>query len=146
MDIKGTLKKATNIFQRDADVYDKCLMESEKHSLCKLYCSIQRDWGGGGGGGGVGRSREQTSDNHNRNEKPRSKLLCPLTKSKPNNPKEFKEHPPIQPSHCLWLLRKEPLFPRLPLLSLIIFLWARAGAPYLPSNKTVEWFIRFSAT
>lgn len=120
---------------------------SQRSTHSANYIVPYKEIGGvAGGGGGVGRSREQTSDNHNRNEKPRSKLLCPLTKSKPNNPKEFKEHPPIQPSHCLWLLRKEPLFPRLPLLSLIIFLWARAGAPYLPSNKTVEWFIRFSAT
>lgn len=41
------------------------------------------------------KKREQTSVNHNKNAKPRSKLLWPITKSKPNNPKAFEEHSPI---------------------------------------------------
>lgn len=91
MDIKGTLKKATNIFQRDVDMYDKCLIESEKHSLCKIILFHTKRLGEKK----KKKKREQTSVNHNKNAKPRSKLLWPITKSKPNNPKAFEEHSPI---------------------------------------------------
>lgn len=94
MDINGTLKKATYIFQRDVDMYDKCLIESEKHSLCKTILFYTKRLG-------EKKKKERTSINDNKYAKPRSKLLWPITKSKPNNPKAFEEHSPIQLRHCL---------------------------------------------